>query len=313
MVLKTLKAIFKTKHDIELNEALVPSFKTLMQLKKDVPYLKDFHLKKTSYQAGDAQSAFKGRGIEFEEVRLYQFGDDVRDIDWRVTARKNQPFTKLYMEEKDREVYVWLDLSSKMYFGTTGELKSVTAAKVSALIGWFALSYKDRFGLALYTGRQTYLFEPRRNQEYFLSILKKIENASEENLHNQTETETSQKSLQYLQKKAGRHTIVFLVGSFDLNNQNIVKEITSLMQRNEVYLVDIYDKLEEICPPKGEYVAEFGGDKEIIRNSGEKYEVAYDTYFENKRRAVKDFCLKNGAHYRAIRSDLPIYKQLRPI
>ena len=310
---KTLRAIFEKKQDIELSDALAPSFKTLMNLKKDVPYLKDLHLKKTSYQAGDAKSAFKGRGVEFEEVRLYQFGDDVRDIDWRVTARKNQPFTKLYMEEKDREVYLWLDLSAQMYFGTSNELKSVTAAKVSALIGWFALSYKDRFGLALYTGKQTYLFEPRRNQDYFLSILKKIEKVAKDNLNAQKATELPQKSLQYLQKKADRHAIIFLVSSFDFQNQNMLREMSMLTRQNEVYLIDIYDKLEAVCPPRGEYVAEFEGQKEKIRNGGDKYEHAYETYFENKRRAVKDFCLKNGAHYRSVRSDLPIYKQLRPI
>lgn len=201
MAFEALKAFFEKKQEFALNEALAPSLKTLMSIKKDVPYLKDFHLKKTSYQSGDAQSAFKGRGIEFEEVRPYLFGDDVRDIDWRVTARKNQPFTKLYMEEKDREVYVWLDLSQKMYFGTKGELKSVTAAKTAALLGWFALSYKDRLGFALYNGRRTYLFEPRRNQEYFLAVLKKIEKVAKENLDGAEDTETVEKSLQYMQKK----------------------------------------------------------------------------------------------------------------
>ena len=312
MAFEALKAFFEKKQEPVLNEALAPSLKTLMSTKKDVPYLKDFHFKKTSYQAGDAKSSFKGRGIEFEEVRPYQFGDDVRDIDWRVTARKSQPFTKLYMEEKDREVYVWLDLSSKMYFGTKGELKSVTAAKTAALLGWFALSYKDRLGFALYNGKRTYLFEPRRNQEYFLAVLKKIEKIAKENLDNSKDTETVEKSLQYMQKKASRHAIVFLVGSFNLK-QGASKEIALLAHKNEVYVVDVFDKLEAVCPPKGEYPAEFDGQKETISNTGEKYELSYEAYFENKRRDLKEFCTKNGAHYRAVRSDLPIYTQLRPI
>lgn len=312
MAFETLKAFFEKKEALQMSEALAPSLKALMNIKKDVPYLKDFHFKKTSYQAGDAKSSFKGRGIEFEEVRPYLFGDDVRDIDWRVTARKNQPFTKLYMEEKDREVYVWLDLSQKMYFGTRGELKSVTAAKAAALIGWFALSYKDRLGFALYDGRRTYLFEPRRNQEYFLAVLKKIEKIAKENLEGGQDTQTVEKSLQYMQKKASRHAIVFLVGSFDLK-QSASKEIALLAHKNEVYVIDVFDRLEAVCPPKGEYPAEFEGQKAQILSSGEKYALIYEAYFEKKRKDLKEFCAKNGAHYRSIRTDLPIYTQLRPI
>ena len=308
MAFESLRAFFEKKEASSANEMLAPSLKTLMNMKKNVPYLKDFHFKKTSFQAGDAASAFKGRGIEFEEVRPYQFGDDVRDIDWRVTARKNQPFTKLYMEEKDREVYVWLDLSQKMYFGTKGELKSVTAAKTAALLGWFALSYKDRLGFALYTGQRTYIFEPRRNQEYFLAVLKKIEQIARENLAGTKDVETVEKSLQYMEKKVSGNAIVFLIGSF-----NASKEIALLSHKNEVYVVDVFDRLEAVCPPKGEYPAEFDGQREEIKNTSDKYTLIYEAYFENKRRSLKEFCNKNGAHYRQVRADLPIYSQLRPI
>jgi len=310
---KSLKELFGAKDGIAVSEALAPSFKVLMKLKKDVPYLKDMQFKKTSYQVGDAQSAFKGRGIEFEEVRPYQFGDDVRDIDWRVTARKDQPYTKLYMEEKDREIYVWLNLSSQMYFGTKGELKSVTASKTAALLGWLAVSYKDRFGLALYTGTQTYLFEPRRHQEYFLSILKKIEQVAKENLQHHEDTQTIQKSLQYMQRKASRHAIVFLVGSFDVRDEDTMKEIKLLSQDNEVYVVNICDRLELECPPKGEYVAQFEKETAKIQNDGENYALSYEKYFEQKRAVLREFCRKHDIHYRLVRSDFPIYTQLRPI
>lgn len=314
MAFETLKSLLSSKNNDEQNdEALAPSFKTLMNMKHDVPYLKDFNFKKTAVQSGEAKSAFKGRGIEFEEVRPYQFGDDVRDIDWRVTARKNQPYTKLYMEEKDREVYVWLDLSAQMYFGTKHELKSVTAAKAAALIGWLSLSYKDRFGMALYTGSQTYIFEPQRQQEYFLSILKKTENVARENLFSSNLKEPVLKSLQLLQKKVNRNAVVFLVGSFSPDDSSTLKQISNLASSDEVYVVDVYDKLEGIAPPKGEYTAEYKDIKETIKNYDEKYEIAYEAYFENKRRLMKDFCIKYGAHYRPIRTDLPIYQQLRPV
>lgn len=103
-----------------------------------------------------------------------------------------------------------------------------------------------------------------------------------------------------------------MVGSFNLK-QSASKEIALLAHKNEVYVVDIFDKLEAVCPPKGEYPAEFDGQKAIISNTNEKYELSYEGYFENKRRDLKEFCIQNGAHYRAVRSDVPIYTQLRPI
>ena len=126
--------------------------------------------------AGDVKSAFKGRGMELEEIRSYAYGDDVRDIDWRVTARKEQPFTKLYAEERDREIYVLLDLSPQMVFGTRHELKSVAAAKIAALLGWMSLENKDRFGCVVYDGQENLFFKPQNNRANMMIMLKKIPN-----------------------------------------------------------------------------------------------------------------------------------------
>ena len=106
------------------SNGLYASLDDLFEQKKYLPYIKQCHNNITSDNVGNIRSAFKGRGIEFEEVRLYGFGDDVRDIDWRVTARSGNTFTKVFSEEKDREVYVVLDLSPYMVFGTKKELKS---------------------------------------------------------------------------------------------------------------------------------------------------------------------------------------------
>ena len=165
---KSIADLLKSEQPPKVNAALAADFKQMALMRRYVPYLRDFKLNQTSLQAGDSRSAFKGRGIEFEEVRAYNYGDDVRDIDWRVTARKNQPFTKLYNEEKDREVYIWLDLSAKMRFGTKHELKSVTAAKTAALIAWYALENKDRVGMAVFDGNKTLIFEPKRTVDNLL-------------------------------------------------------------------------------------------------------------------------------------------------
>lgn len=292
---------------------LVPAFKDLTDIKKYVPYLQDFNFNTSSNKAGDFKSSFKGRGIEFEEVRSYTFGDDVRDIDWRVTARKNQPFTKLYAQEKDREVYAWLDLSESMRFGTKNELKSVTAAKTAALLGWFALANRDRFGLIVFDGNKTHIFEPKRDYENLLIILKKIEQIATDTLHQTNESQTRIKSLQLAAKRIGKKSILFLISDFNFLHEENSSVISTLSFSNDVCVINVYDNLEDVAPPKGEYMAQYNDVKYLLINKNNEYSQMYQTYFAHKRQILKDFCTKFNCKYRQIRTDLPIFKQLKPL
>ena len=311
--LQKIADFIKFKKNAEVDTALVADFKQLNFMKRYVPYLKEFKFNQTSGQAGDSRSSFKGRGMEFAEVRAYNYGDDIRDIDWRVTARKNQPFTKLYTEEKDREVYVWLDLSPKMMFGTRYELKAVTAAKTAALLGWFALANRDRFGMVIYDGQQTRIFQSKRTQENLLAILKKIEQIAKESLKNQHIIEDENKSLQKLHKKISRRAIIFAISSFDDFEQSYGKEIAKLAKNNEVFVVNIYDALEEKAPPQGEYLAQYGTQKQLLISKGKDFDKNYQTFFAQKRQAIRQFCAKFDCRYREVCSKQPIYKQLRPV
>lgn len=153
--LKNLAKIFSFKSEYD-NSGLFVTLEELLEQKRYVAYLRALTRRlATSDQTGDVKSAFKGRGVELEEIRSYTFGDDVRDIDWRVTARKDTPFTKLYAEEKDREIYLLLNLSPEMAFGTRKELKSAAAAKIAALLSWLVLENKDRLGCVILTGGRT--------------------------------------------------------------------------------------------------------------------------------------------------------------
>lgn len=158
---KLTEKFFKPKLEKAGGNGLYATLEELTEQRRFVPYLKNHQFNHiVSSRAGDVKSAFKGRGMELEEIRSYAFGDDVRDIDWRVTARRQTPYTKLFAEEKDREIYVVLDLSAHMVFGTRVELKSVAAAKIAALFGWLSLENRDRFGCLIYDGEETYVFKP---------------------------------------------------------------------------------------------------------------------------------------------------------
>jgi len=292
---------------------LTADFKELAAVKRYAPSLKEFQFRQNTLQAGDARSAFKGRGIELEEVRAYAYGDDLRDIDWRVTARKNQPFTKLYAEEKDREVYVWLDLSAAMRFGTRHELKSVTAAKTAALLGWFTLENKDRFGVAIFDGRKTLIFQPNRTYDHLLAILKKVAQISQDTLHETVDSDTAEHSLQLLQKRISRRAIVFILTTFDDFGPKYQQVVSAISRFNELYLVNIYDALEGIAPPAGEYPVRYGNERQLLHSGGREFAEKYNLYFAKKRELVRHFCAKFNCRYREIRTDIPIHKQLRPV
>lgn len=306
---------FKKKEITEKkSNGLYVDIDELIEQKKYLPYIKRRHNNIVSDQVGDIKSAFKGRGMEFEEVRTYGFGDDVRDIDWRVTARKNETYTKVFAEEKDREVYVFLDLSPYMLFGTKKELKSVSAAKLAALLGWQSLVNKDRFGLILYDGKETKFFKPQSSQKSFMAILKAIVNATKSAVENSKNKPTEIKSglenpMQYLQYIIKSHAMVFILSDF--KNMTDLKPIVALTKRSRVYCVNIYDIIEEVPPVSGEYMAEYNGEKLVFDTSSEIYKRTYYYHFLDKRRQVENFCKRFGCYYINIRTDRPLHRQLK--
>ena len=288
----------------------------LVSLKKYLPYIRRRHNNITSYQAGDIRSAFKGRGMELEEVRAYGYGDDVRDIDWRVTARKGDVYTKVFAEEKDREVYAVLDLSPYMVFGTKKELKSVSAAKLAALLGWQSLLNKDRFGLILFDGKNSRFFKPQNNQRNLMAIFKAIADASMATLQEPTETGEDDISdlsvpLQFLQYNLKSKAQIFIISNYNHISDDTKKTVVALNRRCRVYCVNVYDLLEETAPEDGEYSAEYEGQKLIFNTFSPDFKKAYAEYFAEKRKNMEDFCRRLGCHYINIRTDRPLYNQLK--
>ena len=287
----------------------------LIEQKKYLPYIKQKHNNLTSDQAGDIRSAFKGRGMEFEEVRTYGFGDDVRDIDWRVTARKNETYTKVFAEEKDREVYVVLDLSPYMVFGTKKELKSVSAAKLAAMLGWQSVINKDRFGMVLYDGVNTKTFKPQSNHKNLMAILNAVSETSVKILNSDATLENADINvpLKFLRYGVKSRAMVFILSDFKNINEEALKAIVALTKRCRVYCINIYDFIEEVPPPSGEYMAQYEQDKIIFDSTSDIFKRTYFYYFQDKRKLMENFCKRFGCQYLNIRTDKPLYKQLKII
>jgi uncharacterized protein (DUF58 family) len=291
------------------------SLEELVEQKKYLPYIKKHSNNITSDRAGDIRSAFKGRGMELEEVRTYGFGDDVRDIDWRVTARKGDVYTKVFSEEKDREVYVVLDLSPHMLFGTKKELKSVSASKIASLLGWQSMANKDRFGLIIYDGVETKVFKPQSNQKNLMAILKTISETSVKVLEKakdkiQPDASISE-PLQYLQYSVKNKAIIFIVSDFNNVSETALKTLIHLTKKCRVYCINVYDYIEDVSPESGEYKVEYNGEKLVFNSSSKDFKRTYAKYFQKKRKDMDSFCKRFGCHYVNIRTDKPLYKQLK--
>ena len=253
----------------------------------------------TSKQAGDVKSVFKGRGMEFEEIRAYNFGDDVRDIDWRVTARKQLPYTKLYTEEKDREVYVFLDFSPDMLFGTKHELKSVTAAKIASRIGWQCLKNKDRFGCLIFSSEKPILIKAQNSQANTMFIFKKIASLSQKIIKtpNATYEISFKKAVQLLQQTIKHRAIVFILSDFHDFSTDLRDALVLLAKKADVSCVNIFDCLEKMPPAAGEYMVQQGQKHLIFSSENSHFCQEYVSYFKKKHQKLKNFCKQFHLHY----------------
>ena len=279
MVLSTLKRRLSNRHELKHSgSGLYASLAELVAQRQNIAYLQNMHQRlAVSNQAGDVKSAIKGRGIELEEIRAYSLGDDIRDIDWRVTARKQTPYTKVYAEEKDREIYLLLDLSPYMAFGSKFELKSVTAAKAAALIGWLGVENN---------------YQSSNNRSVMSVILKKISEVTQQVLKNKTNTLSNLSiALKMMNNYLKGQASVFVVSSMNAWGEDERKALSQLSKKSRVFCVNVFDRLEETAPLNGTYMAADGMGKKLIFNSSLKdFRFEYQEYFSQKRLENQNFC-----------------------
>lgn len=308
-IIKDIAAkIFKSD---EKAKGLSVSLDELIGMRRYVSYMKPKAAKKTSsLLAGDVKSAFKGRGLEFEEIRAYAFGDDVRDMDWRVTARRNEPYIKVFQEERDREIYVLLDFSATMVFGTKKELKSVFAAKVGALIGWIALENHDRFGCIIYDGEQNYVYKAKSGLKNLLAIFKTISQMSEKILSEQKYGNFG-KALKIAEKTIKSQSNIFILSDFSNFDANTRNALFALAKKSELYMLAVSDILEINPPKSGEYLAEYGGKRLVFSTYNHDFIENYQQYFADKRAILKDFALQTKSSYIELQNGSDILKQIK--
>jgi len=207
-----------------------------------------------SLLVGPHHTRFRGRGIEFEEVRAYHPGDDVRSIDWRVTARSGKPHTKLFREERERPVVLLVDQSLSMFFGSKNCFKSVMAAHTAALLAWAAFQNNDRVGGLVFNGNEHDQVKPKRSAKNVLQLLSRI-NDFNHRLHRQLAPATTglDQALEELRRIIRPGTNIFIISDFQRLSNDGIKHLHLLSKHNDISAIRIYDPLEQNLPKKGYY------------------------------------------------------------
>jgi uncharacterized protein (DUF58 family) len=194
--------------------------------------------------AGEYHSVFKGRGMEFDEVREYQHGDDIRTIDWNVTSRTGHPFVKRYVEERELTVMLLVDASASGSFGSASKTKGEIAAEISALIAFSAIKNNDRVGAILFTDRVEKFIPPRRGSTHVLRLIREM-------LFYQPERRGTsiQKALDHLNLVVHKSAVVFLIS--DLLDQGFEQSLKVADRKHDVIVIQIVDPREQELPNVG--------------------------------------------------------------
>ncbi|MEA2036614.1 MAG: DUF58 domain-containing protein [Nanoarchaeota archaeon] len=232
---------------------------------------------------GAYHSVFKGRGIEFSEVREYAQGDDIRTIDWNVTARMNMPFVKEFIEERDLTVYMAIDVSASNEFGSI-KSKKETITELAASLMFAALRNNDRVGLCLFTKDVEKYIPPRKGKKHILKLIRDIVYFSPEN-----KTTNLNTSLTFLSKVIKKRSIVFILSDFFTEN-NFQKSLKLLKNKNDVIAVNINDIREEKIPDVGyiELEDEETGEQLLLDTSDEEFREEYTKLIKDKNNNLKD-------------------------
>ncbi|CAM3636875.1 hypothetical protein VA7868_03761 [Vibrio aerogenes CECT 7868] len=266
-----------------------------------------------STMAGQHQSRKLGRGMDFSEVRQYQAGDDIRTIDWRVTARTGKPHTKLFSEEREKPVVIYVDLSANMHMGSRLLLKSVQAAHIAALISWLSFTQKDRIGALIDLGDRQIEIKPKSHQSGILTMLQKMIEGQAEILQqtNRNEVNSMAESLVALNRLAPKGSEVIVISDYTRYHDDMTSLFNQLRQHNLVRLIQIYDPLE-----RGE--TSFRGVESVsdsrqtrwLNFSAGKTRSGIKKAFETQKDRLELLSRTQGIPYTQLSCGLPLLTQL---
>ena len=265
-------------------------------------------------------SKMRGRGIDFEEFRPYQQGDDIRTIDWRVTARTGKPLTKVFREERERPVIIALDQSSSMFFGSQVAFKSVIAAQAAAIFCWMAIDNGDRVGGLVYAESGHSLVRPKRSRRSALHLLNQIHiyNNRLKDLANRQAAPTLPANQRGLSGALGQirritkpGSTLYILSDFTTLDDTSMQYLYQLSRHNNVVCCFIYDALEENLPVPGFYSITDGQRKGTLNSYSQTARRAYQQNFQERMSALQAELIKLQIPFLKLRTNQSVVEQIR--
>jgi uncharacterized protein (DUF58 family) len=261
-------------------------------------------LRVNSLQTGAYVSRFRGRGMEFDESRPYQPGDDPRSIDWRVTARSTTAYTKLFREERERPVLICVDLRSNMHFATRGCFKSVNASRAAALLAWAAHHRGDRLGGLIFGDTTHRELKPRLGRRAALRFVHQLADHKDWTNRGVAEgTEPLTQALSALRRVARPGSLVVVISDFIGFNRAAQSYLSSVARHNEVLAVFMNDPLERKLPPPGRYRIVSPDDELAIDTYAAAARRDYENEFVERSHELEVFCHRYGVHLLPMSTD----------
>ncbi len=249
--------------------------------------------------AGQYHSAFKGRGMAFSEVREYQFGDDVRDIDWNVTARQQRPYIKVFEEEREMTVMLLVDVSASRNFGAVGELKKEMITEIAATLAFSTIQNNDKIGVIFFSDRIEKFIPPQKGKKHVLYIIRELIDFTPEH----TGTELSQ-ALRYLTNAIKKRCTVFFISDF-ITPEDFSNAMTIANRKHDVVAIQVYDKRETELPRAGLVKlrdAERG--KEVwVDTSSRRVRDGYAAWWNERQKRMEDSLKKSRVDMASVATD----------
>jgi uncharacterized protein (DUF58 family) len=269
---------------------------TLIGLNRDARSLPLISNSVKAQMVGGHLSAFRGRGMEYHESRPYQPGDDIRAIDWRVTARSGRTHTKIYREERERPVLLWLDLSRSMFFGTQTCFKAVLASKLAALLAWSSVQDGDRVGYLVFSEQQHIESRPGRGKRSVLQFIQQLvaHPAWDMASNDGREEETGVKALKRLRQVTRPGSLVILLSDFRFLDADCRGQLVELARHNDVVMIHTYDPFERMLPEPGYYRVTDGSNSIDIDTSSSSVRAQYSERYDQQLQALQQLCNELG-------------------
>ena len=234
--------------------------------------------------AGQYHSAFKGRGMAFSEVREYQFGDDVRDIDWNVTARFNRPYVKVFEEERELTVMLLIDVSGSLDFGTQGQTKRDMVTEIAATLAFSAIQNNDKIGVIFFSDKIEKYIPPKKGRKHILYIIREMLDFKPES----RKTDIRQ-ALEFLSGVSKRRCTAFLLSDFYVR-QDFSQSLVIGNRKHDIVAIQVYDHRAKELPDVGlmKVIDSETGYEQYIDTSSKKLRTAYTRYWNNRQQNLQE-------------------------